>query len=151
MKLTYRQQEKAIAVRELLNQGEVPWSERVVCPDGDTWFAFVDCTRALGKMIDGLDEVKTPNEMRVAFDAAWKAYICFWGAEHQRLLNQALGHDAILVDKVKGHRNGKRIVNRILERIKKSNGGTISTGINAAAVEVVDILEEEMGNEWMME
>ena len=162
MKLTERQQEKAIGVRELLSpKGESckecgqsvslasSWSERMDSPDGDAWFAFVDCTRALGKMINGLDDIQSLSEMRSTFDDTWKAYIKFWGREHERLLRQALGYDAMLLDRVKEHQNGKRIVDRILERIKKSNGGTISTGIDAAAVDVVDILEDEMGSEWM--
>lgn len=162
MKLTDRQQEKAIGVRQLLSpKGKcckacgqssslVSWSDRLVCPDeGNVWFAFVDCTRAIAKIIDGLDEVQEPGEIKKAFNAAWRSYIDFWGHEHKRLLCQALGNDAMLVDRVKEHKNGQRIINRILDRIKESNGGTISTGINAASVDIVDILQDEMGDEWM--
>jgi len=138
MKLTNRQQEKAIGLRELLNKNR-PKAEI-------TWSGYIDFTRALGKMLDGIDEAQSPTEMKATFDMAWRAYAKYWGAEHDRILMQALGNDEALVSKVKEHENGQRIVYRILERVKEKHGG-INAEIDASSIEITDILVEEMDDE----
>lgn len=138
MRLNDNQQEKAIGLRELLTKAR---------PEGAVeWAAYMDFTRALGKMLDGADHIQMPTEIKQVFDQAWKAYIRLWGALNNRILTEALG-DEELLNKVKEHRNGKTIVNRILQRIKEQNGGVITSEVDARSTEVTDILSEEM-DEW---
>ena len=139
MKLNNRQQEKAIALRNLLITAR---------PEGETaWTALMDYSRALGGMLDAVDDFTTPTEIKAAFDAAWQAYIRIWGAEHERVLSEALGNDELLLTKVKEHANGQRIVNRIIQRVKDSQGG-INPQVTGSSIEVTDILLEEMSDDW---
>lgn len=139
MKLTERQAEKAIGLRELLTKQR---------PDGEmAYVGYIDFTRALGKMLDGVDEAQSPTEMKATFDTAWRSYARYLGAEQDRILMQTLGNDEELVNKVKEHENGRRIVHRILERVREKHGG-INAEIDASRIDVTDILVEEMDGEW---
>jgi hypothetical protein len=139
MKLSNGQQEKSIGLRGLLNSPR-PADER-------GWSAFMDFTRALGKMLDGLDAVQSPGEMKDNLNHAWNAYAKYWGYEHERLLLEALGNDEMLLNRIKEHENGRRIVNRIIDRVRKQHGGVISSEANASSVEITDILVEEIGED----
>jgi len=142
MKLNDRQQEKAIGLRQLIKSPR-PCDEK-------GWSAHIDFTRALAKMLDGIDVIQSPVAMKETFDRAWRAYAHYWANENDRVLFEALGSDEILVAKVKEHENGRRIVNRILARVKEQYGG-INPEVNASSVEITDILTEEMDGEWSEE
>ena len=134
--LTEAQQEKAIGLRELLTTKERPEGE-------GAWEAYIDFSRAIGIMLDGLDVVVEPTEIKGAFDAAWRAFVTLWGKERHRLLNEALGGDGVLLDQVRHHRNGEVVVQRILARVREQHGA-ITTGLDVSTIEITDILAEEM-------
>jgi len=130
VKLTQNQQEKAIAIRKLL---ESQCSEQ-------SWKNYIDCTRAIAKMLDGLDVLLSPDEMKNTFDEGWKNYAQLWAFEHERVMLNLLGGNKLLLETVKKHPNAQTIISRIMERIKEQGG--IKPGIDTS-VEVADILFDQ--------
>jgi len=141
MKLTAEQQEKAIALRRLFNS-EPPTAE-------EAWASYVDFTRAMAQMIDGIDSLINPCGMQQVFGTAWKSFAKLWGSEQQRLVLEAIGGDESLLEQVREHPQGRQVLRRILDRVKETKG-TLSFGLSATDVDVADILVQEIpgiGNE----
>jgi hypothetical protein len=93
-------------------------------------------------MLDGLDVLITPQEMKTIFEQGLKEYLQVWAATNRRIVLQSLG-DEMLWERVQRHRNGRSVVERILTRVRERHGGGLSSGLNVT-VEVGDILSEEM-------
>jgi len=141
MKLTIEQQEKAIALRRLFNS-EPPAA-------AEAWASYVDFTRAMARMIDGVDSLVLPSEMQQVFSSAWKSFARLWGSEQQRLVLEAIGGDESLREQVREHPKGRQVLRRILYRVKETKG-SLSFGLSATDVDVADILVQEIpgiGNE----
>lgn len=130
-KLTDRQTEIAISVRELAKT-----------PENDSWGDFVDFTRAVATMIEGVEALIHPSEMQTRFSQAWQAYANLWGTEHNRIIRDCLGSDEEF-ERIKAHPNGRNVIGRILSRVKEVHGD-ITPGM-AVNVDVADILFDELG------
>jgi len=135
MKLTIEQQEKAIGLRQLLK------SE----PSEIGWEAYLDFTRAVAKMLDGLDTFVRPLEMKEAMDQAWNNFVNVWRGENERLILESIG-DPALLDQVKNHPNCNKICRQILDRVRTQAAKSTGLGMTATNVDVTDILSKGMSD-----
>lgn len=130
MRLTDEQIEKVVALRELLRSN----------PSEEQWEHYIDFTRCLAQLLDVLDNQSSPKKVKVILDKIWATFLKLWSKENQRIILETMDGDEALLDQVRGHPNGREILNRILERVKQQKGE--ATGVVASDVDISDILSE---------
>ena len=135
MKLTHEQSEKAIALRGLL-KSKLPENE-------GAWESYLDFTRAMGKILDGMDVFVPAPEMKKAFAHAWSSFAELRGIETRRMVLEALDGNQELFEQVEEHPNSIAICRRIVKRIEKKKG-SLFLGVQSSDVDITDILEEDM-------
>ena len=91
-------------------------------------------------MLDVLDNQSSPKKVKVILDKIWATFLKLWSKENQRIILETMDGDEALLDQVRGHPNGREILNRILERVKQQKGE--ATGVVASDVDISDILSE---------
>lgn len=132
MELTDRQSEIRMAINEVAKT-----------PVNDSWGDFIDFTRAVATMIEGVETLVSPQVMEKRFSAAWQAFAKICVAENNRILRDCLGSDEEF-DRVKNHPNGGNALGRILRRVKDVHG-ELTPGMSID-VDIDDILADELGD-----
>ncbi len=147
MELNPRQFELAIRVRtELL--------KNVPRPEGDDWVRFIDITRAVAVMLDGLGSLTNSKQINQAFRVGYVAFSALCIDEHNRILVDLLGEDGHR--RMREHPEGRAMYRDIMARVEAAHGAE-KPPIGNLQVDVEDILialsldEGEFGNPEMNE
>jgi len=134
MRITQEQSEKAIAIRALIKSNAPE--------NSNAWTNYIDFSRAVAQMIDGLDTFVSPDQMKGIFDRAYSSFAQVWSEENKRIILEILDGNEEVFNAISDHPNAIKIIHRILVKIKKELGplgiGTVVTG-----VDISDILLEE--------
>jgi len=134
MKLTNKQQEISISLRQILG---IDITDELCRAD----FPLIDFIRSVSQITEGGVDLITPDVMSDRFRNTWANYIKFWSEEHNRLLVESVGKD--ILDKIQDHPNCVVFVNRVIERIKSNPDW--KPLMDVSKIKIDDIFNEEIG------